>query len=90
MRKILYIHLSTVILGFVVAQNEAFFFSGPQILEFVILLPLGCTFYICPIAICIAASSAPDIPLLLRLFAIVFDIAFSVVQLFVWLTFALC
>ena len=85
MRKILYVHLASVILGFIVVQNEGFFFSGPPILEFVIAFPLGCTFYICPIAICIAAARYTGIPLFLRFFAIAIDIAFSVVQLFVWL-----
>ena len=85
LRKIFYIHLASVVVLSVVMRNEGIFPSGGQIGEFLVLYALGSTFYVCPIATLIAISSASSATKRLRCFAVIADVAMSVLQFLVCL-----
>ncbi len=48
LRKIFYIHLASVVVLSIVMRIEGNFLTGGQIAEFLVLFPLGSTFYVCP------------------------------------------
>gem|GEM_PF-5948057 len=85
LRRIFYIHLASVVVLSVVTRYEGIFLSGGQIGEFLVLFPLGSTFYVCPIATLVAISSASSATKRLRCFAVIADLAMSVVQFLVCL-----
>lgn len=83
LRRILYIHLASVCMLFVVTQYESIFLSGGGIAEFLILFPLSSTFYACPIATVLAIWPASNASIWIRGFAIVADLTLSVLQFFI-------
>lgn len=85
LRKIFYIHLASVVVLSIVMRIEGNFLTGGQIAEFLVLFSLGSTFYVCPIATLVAISSASSATKRLRFFAVVADLAMSVLQLLVCL-----
>lgn len=85
LRKIFYIHLASVVVLSIVMRNDRIFLSGGRIAEFIVLFPLGSTFYVCPIATLVAISSASSATKRLRFFAVVANLAMSVLQLLVCL-----
>lgn len=85
LRKIFYIHLASVAVLSIVVRNEGIFLPGGQIGEFLVLFPLGSTFYVCPIATLVAIWSASSATKRLRCFAVVADLALSVLQFLVCL-----
>ena len=72
-----------MVLGYLVVSNEQLFFSA--IPQFLIVIPLVATFYICPIAAIVVVRSEVDEHLLMRLTLILLEFVLSAVQLFVWL-----
>ena len=74
------LHLSSVVLGFVVARNEEIF-SGGRLFEFFVMAPIVVGFYLCPIAVILTVKSASHHSLLLRLAVIVVDLSLSILQI---------
>lgn len=73
------LHLGSIVLGFVVARNEALF-SGSRLFLFFVMAPIVVGFYLCPIAVILTVKSATHHSLLLRLAVIVVDLSLSILQ----------
>ena len=66
-------------------QNEGNFLPGGQIGEFLVFFPLGSTFYVCPTATLVAIWPESGATKRLRFFAVVAELALSVLQFFILL-----
>ena len=85
LRKIFYIHLASVVVLSGVMQNDGNLLPGGQVGEFLVLFPLGSTFYVCPIATLVAVWSASSATTRLRCLSVVANLALSVLQFLICL-----
>ena len=74
-------HVTAVLLGYMVAQHEAFFFSGGRFYEFLFMTPITAAFYVCPIATVATVRSASQYSLPRKLGIVSVDLVLCVLQI---------
>ncbi len=81
LRLIFSCHVSSVLLGYVVARYESFFFSGGRISEFLFMAPIVAAFYVCPISIIATVRSASQYSVPKKLGIVAVDLLLCVLQI---------
>jgi hypothetical protein len=81
LRLMFLIHISSVVLGYLIARYESFFFSGGRISEVLFMVPIAAVFYVCPIFIIATVRSVSQYSVLRKLCIVVVDLLLCVLQI---------